>query len=79
MEERLLMACCFYSREKHVALLSASPPGAGWRKIAKQFGKTLVHLPLGSFSASTVQQLRVVHVLNGQEVRSYAAEFIRKA
>ncbi len=79
MEERLLMACCFYSREKHVALLSASPPGAGWRKIAKQFGKTLVHLPLGGFSASTVQQLRVVHVLNGQEVRSYAAEFIRKA
>lgn len=79
MEERLLMACCFYAREKHVALLSAGPPGAAWRKIAKQFGKKLVHLPLSHFSASTLQQLRIVHVLNGHEVRSYAAEFIRKA
>jgi hypothetical protein len=32
MEERLLMACCFHSREKHVALMSAAPPGAAWRK-----------------------------------------------
>lgn len=79
MEERLIMACCFYAREKHVALLSAGPPGAAWRKIAKQFGKKLVHLPLSHFSASTLQQLRIVHVLNGHEVRSYAAEFIRKA
>jgi hypothetical protein len=79
MEERLLMACCFHSREKHVALMSAAPPGAAWRKIAKQFGKRLVHLPLSHFSASTLQQLRVVHVLNGHEIRSYAAEFIRKA
>ena len=78
MEERLLMACCFYAREKHVALLSPGPPGAAWRKIAKQFGRKLVHLPLSHFSASTLQQLRVVHVLNGYEIRSYAAEFIRK-
>ena len=80
MEERLLMAACFYSRERHVALLSPGPPGAAWRKIAKTFGnKRLVHLPLSHFSASTVQQLRVVHVLNGRKVRSYAADFIRKA
>jgi len=79
MEERLIMAACFFGREKHVALMSPAPPGAAWRKIARTFGKKLVHLPLGHFSASTVQQLRVVHVLNGHQVRSYAAEFIRKA
>jgi hypothetical protein len=78
MEERLLMAACAYSRERHVALLSAGPPGAAWRRIAKKYGKRLVHLPLSHFSASTVQQLRVVHVLNGHEIRSYAADFIRK-
>jgi hypothetical protein len=38
-----------------------------------------VHVPLGHFSQETVQQLRLVHVLNGKQVRSYAAEFIRKA
>ena len=79
MEERLLMAACWYTREKHVALLSSAPPGAAWRKIAKTFGKKIVHLPLAHFSASTLPQLRIVHVLNGHQVRSYAAEFIRKA
>jgi hypothetical protein len=38
-----------------------------------------VHIPLGRFSRETVQQLRLFHVLNGQQVRSYAAHFIRKA
>lgn len=79
MEERLLMAACTYSNEKHIALLSGLPPGAGWRRLAQRFGKKLVHLPMGGFSASTLQQLRIFHVLNGNQIRSYAAEFIRKA
>ena len=54
------------------------PPGAAWRKLAKQFGKKWVHLPLSGFSGSTVQQLRMVHVLNGREIRSYASHFIRR-
>jgi hypothetical protein len=79
LEERLLMAACTHSRERHVALLSAGPPGAAWRRLAKQFGKKLIHLPLSAFSSSTVQQLRLFHVLNGRQIRSYAADFIRKA
>ena len=78
MEERLLMAAGTYSRGRHIALLSAGPPGAAWRSLAKQFGKKLVHLPLSGFSASTVQQLRLFHVLNGRQIRSFAADFIRK-
>ena len=79
LEERLLAAACLHSNERHIALLSALPPGAGWRRLAKKYHKRLVHVPLGRFSQSTVQQLRLVHVLNGQQVRSYAAHFIRKA
>lgn len=79
LEERLLAAACLHSRQPHIALLSGLPPGAGWRRLAKRFQKKLVHLPLAQFSDSTVQQLRTVHVLNGKEVRSYAAHFIRKA
>lgn len=78
LEERLLMAALAYSREKHVAILAPGPPGAGWRKLARGYGKKLIHLPLSSFSAATIQQLRVFHVLNGKQVRSYAADFIRK-
>lgn len=78
LEERLLAAGCMHSTCPHVALLSHLPPGPGYRRLAKHFGKKLVHLPLSYFSDSTIQQLRMVHVLNGQQVRSYAADFIRK-
>ncbi|MGQ0636144.1 MAG: hypothetical protein ACT4QC_16145 [Planctomycetaceae bacterium] len=79
LEERLLAAGCLHSRHRHVALLSYSPPGAGWRKLARRFGRKIVHVPLNHFSQETIQQLRLVHVLNGKQVRSYAANFIRKA
>lgn len=79
LEERLLVAGCHYSQESHIALLSESPPGAGWRRLAKRYQKKLIHVPLGRFSQETIQQLRMFHVLNGQDVRSYAAHYIRKA
>lgn len=78
LEERLLGAACLHSQNKHIALVSTAPPGPAWRQIAQKFRKSWVHLPLGRFSDSTVQQLRMVHVLNGRDVRSYAANFIRK-
>ncbi|MEM7311992.1 MAG: hypothetical protein AAF497_02450 [Planctomycetota bacterium] len=79
MEERMIAAACMHAECPHVALLSSAPPGAGWRRLAKRFKKKLVHVPLSSFSQSTVQQLRIVHVLNGHHIRSFAADFIRKA
>ena len=78
LEERLLAATCMYSRAKQVALLSWLPPGAGWRRLAKHFHKTLIHVPMANFGAETIQRLRTFHVLNGRQVRSYAAHFIRK-
>ncbi|MBX3439542.1 MAG: hypothetical protein KF861_18790 [Planctomycetaceae bacterium] len=78
LEERLLLAACCHARERHIAVLSEAPPGLAWRRIAKRFNKRLVHVPLGHFSNETIQQLRTFHVLNGQEVRSYAEHFIRK-
>ncbi len=79
LEERVLAAACLHSHEKHIALLSASPPGITFKRIAQKYKKKLIHVPLGRFSQATIQQLRLVHVLNGQQIRSYAAEFIRKA
>jgi hypothetical protein len=79
LEERLLAAACHHSEERHIALLSHAPPGAGWRRLASRHNKKLVHIPLSRFSQQTVQQLRIFHVLNGQQIRSFAADFIRKA
>jgi len=78
LEERLLGAACLHSQNPHIALVSPAPPGDAWRQLAKNFKKKWVHLPLGRFSDSTIQQLRMVHVLNGKDVRSYAADFIRR-
>ena len=79
LEERLLGAACLHSQCKHIALLSSAPPGHTWRQIAKMFKKSWVHLPLSRFSDSTIQNLRMVHVLNGKEIRSHAADFIRRS
>ena len=79
LEERLIAAGCLHAGEKHVALLAPGPPGLGWKRLAKRYGKTLIHVPTARFSQQTLQQLRMFHVLNGREVRSYAADFIRKA
>ena len=79
LEERLLAAGCLNSQHRHFALLSDAPPGAGWRRMARRFGKKIVHVPLHHFSQETLQQLRLVHVLNGRHIRSFAADFIRKA
>jgi hypothetical protein len=79
LEDRLIAAACRHCRGRHVALMSPTPPGAQLRKLAKRFGKKLVHVPLSQFNDATIQQLRMVHVLNGKEVRSFASHFIRKA
>jgi len=78
LEERLLAAGLQYSNEKHIALLSHQPPGAGWRRLASRYRKKIVHVPMGRFGAATIEKLRMFHVLNGHQVRSFAEHFIRK-
>ncbi len=77
LEERLLAGALFHSQERHVALVSPKPPPASWRRLAKHYGRKLVHLPLKRFSGQLLERLRRVHVLNGKHVRSYGADFIR--
>ncbi|CAN5847840.1 hypothetical protein BH23PLA1_BH23PLA1_27890 [soil metagenome] len=77
LEERLLAGALRHSREKHVAIVSPNTPPASWRRLARRFGRKLVHLPLKRFSGQLLERLRTFHVLNGKQVRSYAADFIR--
>ncbi len=77
LEERLLAGALMNSREKRVVLVASSPPQLRWRRLARQMGRHIVYMPLKRFSAATVDRLRRFHVLNGKDVRSYAARFIR--
>jgi hypothetical protein len=78
LEERLIAAAALHSREPHIALVSPIVPRARWRQIAKAFHRHLITIPLSRFSGQTVDRLRRFHVLNGHELRSYAAQFIRE-
>ena len=77
LEERLLAGALLHSREPHVAVIAPARPLARWRLLARRFHKRLVFIPLSRFSGQTVDRLRRFHVLNGHEVRSYAARFIQ--
>jgi hypothetical protein len=77
LEERLLAGALLHSQERHIALVSPKPPPGSWRRLARRFGRKILHLPLQRFSGQLVERLRCFHILNGKEVRSYAADFIR--
>jgi hypothetical protein len=79
LEERLVAAACLHSRDRHVAVVSPTPPPASWRRLARRFGRKLVHLPLKRFGGQVLERIRTFHVLNGRHVRSYAADYIRGA
>lgn len=78
LEERLIAAAALHSRESHIVLVSPVRPRSRWRRIVRQFNRRLVPIPLSRFSGQTVDRLRRFHVLNGHEIRSYAAQFIRE-
>lgn len=78
LEERLIGGGALHSQHPHVVLVSPAPPQARWRRIARTFERRLIHLPLSRFSWQTIDRLRRFHVLNGHEIRSYAARFIRE-
>ena len=78
LEERLLAGACAHSQESYVAVVSPVPLKSVWRHIARRFSRKLVPLPLHRFSGQTIARLRQFHVLNGHEIRTYAARFIRR-
>ena len=78
LEEKLLEAAFFHSQEKHVAVVSACSPQMAWRRLARRYGKKIIHLPLKRFSNQTIEKVRQFHVLNGKDIRSYAKRFIQE-
>lgn len=76
--EVLVFGGLIYARERNVVVVSAAKPSLRMREEARRLDKRIVHLPLSMFSKETLHRLRMVHVLNGKAVRSYAAKFIEE-
>lgn len=77
LEERLVAAACTYARERHIVVVAPCRPRWAWHRIARRYRRALIPVSLGHFSRQTIERLRRFHVLNGHEIRSYAAQFIR--
>lgn len=76
LAEQLLYGALLNSREKSVAYVSQRKPGLRMKRMAAQFHRRLVWVPMAAFSAETLRRLRKFHILNGKEVRSWASRYI---
>ena len=75
--ERLLLAGIYWSRDHFVVHVGGRSPAEAVKREANSRGKHVLHLPLSTFSSTTLERLRRFHVLNGHQVRSWAQRFIR--
>ena len=74
--EVLLMAAVDYSEEKVVVHVARDAPADRMRTYARQRGRKLVHIPIGSLSPRVLAKLRVVHVLAGHDKREIAGKYV---
>ena len=74
--EYLTIGALMFGKERRVAYVAKTKPGLRLRKLAATFQKRLIWIPLSTFNSDTIQRLRTFHILNGKEVRSWAARFI---
>lgn len=74
--EVLLMAAIDYAVKPVVVYVAAKPPRSALKSFAKRFGKKIVYLPIGQLSPTTLNKLRVFHVLDGHDKRQIADEYI---
>lgn len=74
--EVLLVAAIDYAVKPIIVYVAAKPPRSLIKSFARRFGKKIVYIPLGQLSPVTLNKLRVFHVLDGQDKRSIADEYI---
>ncbi len=74
--EQLVFGAVIHSRERHITYVSYQKPTLRLRLMAKKFKRSLIWVPLSSFSNETLRRLRYFHILNSKHVRSWASHFI---
>jgi hypothetical protein len=74
--EVLLMAAIDYSTKPLITYVSSKPPRSTLKSYARRFGKKIVYIPIGQLSPVTLNKLRAFHVLEGQDKRLIADDYI---
>jgi len=76
LAEQLVYGALLNSKERSVTIVSHRKPGLRLKRLAAQFGRRLVWIPLTAFSSETLRRLRKFHILNGKHVRAWASRYI---
>lgn len=72
----LLAAAFMFSPDRYIAYVAAKPPSSLMKNLAARYKKHVIYLPIGSFSPTQIKKIRTFHILNGHDVRNYAADYI---
>ncbi len=70
------MAAIDYSTDRLVVHAGPNPPSARIRDYATIRGRRIVHIPIGSLSPTSINKLRVVHILSGRDKRKIAKDYL---
>lgn len=74
--EALLAAGILFSEDRYVAYVAGRPPGSRMKELAAQYDRHIVYMPRAGFPPSQLKKIRKFHILNGHDVRQYAADYI---
>ena len=74
--ETLLVAGILFSGDKYVAYIAHRPPPSRLRDLAAQNKKHLIYLPIKGFPPAQLKRIQNFHILNGHDVRAFAADYI---
>ena len=74
--EVLLAAAVDYATQPLITYVAASPPRSQFKSIASRLGKKIIYIPIGQLSPITIKSIRSFHVLDSQDRRSIADEYI---
>lgn len=74
--EVLLAAAIDYSRRPVIVYAGINPPEARLKAHASRQGKRILYIPLTQFSQRVIDSLRTFHILDGQDKRKIADEYI---
>ncbi len=74
--EVLLFAAIEYCEDKHVLYVAAEAPRSYFFSLAQRLGKKLIYLPIGTLSPTSLERIRVFHVLAGHRYRDLAKNYI---
>lgn len=74
--EVLLAAAIDYSRRPVIVYAGLNPPEPHIKAHASRQGKRILYIPISQFSKQVIDKLRTFHILDGQDKRKIADEYI---